>query len=454
MFAAQTPAVYADSTQDLIDALVTKGVLTEDEGALLGKGRKAEKKSEGIVKKGSSFELVSPDGDSNIKLSGRVQGDFRTFDIGNGDTGDAKAADTWDLRRAYLGVSGTYNKYYGYKVNLSAGSSTILDEAYVNFKWWKPANIQVGQFKFPMSLEERTSSRFLNFTERSYVNNSAITAGKEQGLMIFGSPTKGLNYGIGFANGYGQNVDNASDSFDDFQYIGHIDADFATMNKWKGKIAHIGFNYAFHDMNPDYIDDLTKQQTIGKGQEFFKVSTSSGGALSNLTKAERTNIGAELALASGPLKFQAEYAQASFDTNLGSEQDINTYYAEVGWLITGEDYSNSFKSKGMGGKFDRIKPNSNFDPETGKGIGAWEVMAGVSRFDAKDITSSSTGLRIASSDTSEADSWRLGLKFIPDPNSRIMISYINTDFDTAISTGNNSNIDDEKAVNIRFQYDF
>jgi len=44
MFAAQTPVVYADSTQDLIDALVTKGVLTEDEGALLGKGRQAEKK--------------------------------------------------------------------------------------------------------------------------------------------------------------------------------------------------------------------------------------------------------------------------------------------------------------------------------------------------------------------------------------------------------------------------
>ena len=35
---------FADSTEDLIDALVTKGVLTEDEGALLLKGRKAEKK--------------------------------------------------------------------------------------------------------------------------------------------------------------------------------------------------------------------------------------------------------------------------------------------------------------------------------------------------------------------------------------------------------------------------
>ena len=38
---------FADSTEDLIDALVTKGVLTEDEGALLSKGRKAEKKKRG-----------------------------------------------------------------------------------------------------------------------------------------------------------------------------------------------------------------------------------------------------------------------------------------------------------------------------------------------------------------------------------------------------------------------
>ena len=34
MFAAQIPLVYADSTQDLIDALVVKGVLTEDEASL------------------------------------------------------------------------------------------------------------------------------------------------------------------------------------------------------------------------------------------------------------------------------------------------------------------------------------------------------------------------------------------------------------------------------------
>ena len=60
--------VYADSTQDLIDALITKGVLTEDEGALLAKGRKAEKKNEGKVGFKNGFKLESPDGESNMKI--------------------------------------------------------------------------------------------------------------------------------------------------------------------------------------------------------------------------------------------------------------------------------------------------------------------------------------------------------------------------------------------------
>ena len=90
--------------------------------------------------------------------------------------------------------------------------------------------------------------------------------------------------------------------------------------------------------------------------------------------------------------------------------------------------------------------------------GAWELVAGYSKFDASDITSSTAGMQLNSStaNTNEADTYRLGLKFIPDPNTRIMLSYVNTDFD-----GENKNIavagstmDDERAINIRMQYDF
>ena len=78
-------------------------------------------------------------------------------------------------------------------------------------------------------------------------------------------------------------------------------------------------------------------------------------------------------------------------------------------------------------------------------------MAGVSKFDASDVTTTSAGFTRAATDTSEADSWRVGLKFIPDANTRILVNYINTDFDTAINSTTNKN---EKALNVRMQYDF
>ena len=446
MFAAQTPAVYADSTQDLIDALVTKGVLTEDEGALLGKGRASEKKSEGSVSK--KLELVSPDGKSTMKLSGRVQLDFRHF----AEVDDTvNKPDTFDLRRAYLGVSGKYNEFIGYKVNLTAGSdsSTKLDEAYLNLGYFKPVQFMFGQFKTSMSLEARTSSRFINFTERSYVNmgteaDGYLTTGKQTGVQIHGTPTKGLNYSIAAINGYGQNVDMSDAENDNFMYIFHADTDLATMNKWKGKVVHLGASYATQKDVDLTLFTAPSQATIAKGQSFFGTAANSPGEL------DRSTVGLEAAFANGPWKIQAEYVTTELDSNV-NEQDISASYIDVAWLITGENYSDSYKSKSTGGKFDRIKPKSNFNPENGKGIGAWEVALGYSTFDASDFTSSSAGYSLSANKTNEADSLRAGLKWILDPNTRIMLTYVSTDFETAInSTGD----DKENAINIRTQFDF
>ena len=444
---------FSDTTEDLINALIVKGVLTEKEGSLLAKQAKAEKKNNGRVKfkKGGGLSFESGDGESNLKIAGRIQLDYRNFDTGNGSSANSKAADGFDVRRAYLGVAGTANKYYGYKFVGSFGSSTKLDEGYLEFKHIKKAKLRIGQFKMPMSLEERTSSRFLNFTERSYVNNGSLTAGKEVGIMLHGTPSKGINYAFAITNGYGQNVDMADDRNDGLEWMIHVDTDLAKRNKWKDQIAHLGVSYS-HQSDMDLTSTATKQQTLGKGQEFFK-SKLSGAA----TDISRSRYGLELALAKGNKKFQSEFATASWDTSLGSSQDVKAFYADVGILLTGESYSKSYKSKSAGGKFDRIKPNRNFNQTTMSG-GAWELVAGYSKFDASDITSSTAGMQLNSStaNTNEADTYRLGLKFIPDPNTRIILSYVNTDFDgenkeIAVS---GATMDDERAINIRMQYDF
>ena len=446
MFAAQTPAVYADSTQDLIDALVTKGVLTEDEGALLGKGRQAEKKSEGSVSK--KLELVSPDGKSSVKLSGRVQMDYRYFDA-SPEFKDEE--DEFSMRRVYLGAGGKWNKHIGYKANLELSSgSMILGEAYLNLGYFKPAQLTFGQFKTSMSLEERTSSRFTNFTERSYVNNAGITEGKDTGVMIHGTPTKGFNYSLAVVNGYGMNKSMSDNNDDSLAYIAHADVDLATMNKWKDKVFHIGASAKMHDIDVDnYMTNVKMEQsTIGKGYKFYAASANSG-----VTDTDLSTFGGELAFASGPWKIQGEYATTNLDSNL-DDQDIKAYYVEAGWLITGENYSDSYKSKSMGGKFDRIKPNSNFNPENGKGIGAWEVALGYSKFDASDITEASAGYDITAAMANEAKTWRAGLKWILDPNTRMMLSYVDTDFDVSGNTSTYTGITDEQAINFRAQFDF
>jgi phosphate-selective porin OprO/OprP len=446
MFAAQTPAVYADSTQDLVDALVTKGVLTEDEGALLGKGRQAEKKSEGSVSK--KLEIVSPDGESTLKLSGRVQMDYRHF-TASPDSKDEE--DEFSMRRVYLGAGGKWNKYIGYKANLELSSgSMILGEAYVNLGYFKPAQLTFGQFKTSMSLEERTSSRFTNFTERSYVNNTTITEGKDTGVMLHGTPTKGFNYSLAVVNGYGMNNSMDDNDDDSLAYIAHADVDLATMNKWKGKVFHIGASAKMHDIDVDhYMTKVDiKQSTIGKGSSFFDATANSG-----VTDTDLRTFGGELAFANGPWKVQAEYASTNFDSNL-DDQDIKAYYLEAGWLITGENYSDSYKSKSMGAKFDRIKPKSNFNPENGKGIGAWEVALGYSKFDATDFNEASAGYDITAAMANEAKTWRAGLKWILDPNTRFMLAYVDTDFDVSGNTSTYTGILDEQAVNFRAQFDF
>jgi len=446
MFAAQIPLVYADSTQDLIDALVVKGVLTEDEASLLTKGRKAEKKSEGTVSK--KLELVSPDGKSSVKLSGRVQADYRYFDA-SPESKDEE--DEFSMRRVYLGASGKWNEYIGYKANLELSSgSMILGEAYLNLEYFEPAQLTFGQFKTSMSLEERTSSRFLNFTERSYVNNAGITEGKDTGVMLHGTPTKGFNYSLAAVNGYGMNNGMSDNNDDSLAYIGHVDVDLATMNKWEGKVFHIGASAKMQDIDvSNYMSTVKMSQgSIGKGSTFYTASANSG-----VTETDLRTFGGELAFANGPWKVQGEYATTNFDSNI-DDQDIKAYYLEAAWLITGENYADSYKSKSMGGKFDRIKPNSNFNPENGKGIGAWEVALGYSKFDASDVTEASAGYDITAAMANEAKSWRAGLKWILDPNTRMMLSYVDTDFDVSGNTSTYTGINDEQAINFRAQFDF
>lgn len=452
----------ADSTDDILNALIAKGVLTEEEGALLQKGRAGEKEA-AEKKKASDIKASFKDGikwesgdkANSMSVNGRIQLDYRNYGEQGGTAANDKTADTFDVRRAYLGAKGTFNKYYDWEVTADFGQAvgstaagyTPLDVAYMNIHWWDQVQFQFGQFKMPFSLEERTSSRFIDFQERSFVNNSSLTPGKERGAMIHGTPFKGVNYAVAFSTGQGKNTNEVSQIEDSNDTIFHVDANLAEMMEIKNSVIHVGASYANGDLP---VNKPGAQRTEARGVEFFAADDNFAG-----TKMERTRQGFETALAYGPVKFQGEYSKTNFDNKGGTTKydvDMDAYYAEVLWLVTGENYADSYKK----GKFDRIKPKSDFDPEFKGGIGAIEIGARYSNFDASDfkLTNAAGTGKLKAGTTNGADSWTLGLKWMPTANSRFLLNYVKTDFDQVVTYNTGKSSKDDKALMFRAQYDF
>jgi phosphate-selective porin OprO and OprP len=77
----------ADSATDIVDALVSKGVLTEEEGKLITKGHTSKTAVTPVVKeKDGAFTLESANARNSIQLTGRMHLDYRDSDIdGRGD---------------------------------------------------------------------------------------------------------------------------------------------------------------------------------------------------------------------------------------------------------------------------------------------------------------------------------------------------------------------------------
>jgi phosphate-selective porin OprO/OprP len=373
------------------------------------------------------FTLESGDKQHSISLSGRIHADYRSF---SEDSTNANSADTFDVRRAYFGASGKLYNDWTFEVTSDVANSS-LEYAYLNYKSSDSLQFRIGAFKMPFSFEELTSSRFLDFQERSLVNG--FVPGKDQGLMVYGEPVKNtFAYAFAAMNGGGKNADEANSVVDDKDLIARAAANFAPMAGMTAGVLHLGVNYSIGTI-PGDVAPSSGVRTEGRGLTFF--TPAAPGAAPNETDRER--MGLEGVAAWGPIKFQAELLQANFENSAAAyDRDINSYYAAVSWLITGEKYADNYTLSGIRA----IKPNNPF--KKGGGTGAWEVGLRMSKLDASDLTAGQfTG-------TNEADAITVGLKWIPVTPVRFYLNYTQTDFDTPIAVSGGT-ADSEKAVTLR-----
>lgn len=184
-----TNAVASDKA--LIETLVSKGYLTQNEAAELKKGAPA------IIKpKSKAVEKLT--------ISGRLHYQYDYFNADNNGT-DLANANHFYFRRLRWGAKADLGNGWSGYLNLDfAGNNLSIDEAYVGLKYDPAAQFKFGYFKVPFGLEETTSSSKIKGVERSVANrffaDDIDFAGRHAGISVAGSFDNGFSYTAMLAN--------------------------------------------------------------------------------------------------------------------------------------------------------------------------------------------------------------------------------------------------------------
>ena len=494
----------ADSATDIVDALVSKGVLTEEEGKLITKGHTSKTAVTPVVKeKDGAFTLESANGRNSISLTGRMHLDYRDSDIdsiGGGrrdDRDTASLADQFELRRARLGVKGKFANDFKYEVVGNLPGTATIDVAYLDFAKYDAVQLRVGKFKQPFGLEQLTSSNNIALMERSYVDQTV--PGKKIGFQVMGSPKAGFTYALSSFQNHDAERDISGGNKLSAAARGTIN--FAEIMGNKEMIMHVGLagldsTYSVGVSNSSQTDvavsgsyrgTISSFRTPGRGVNNIFRAQVGGEACTDAgnyncssefsARVQNRAVGLEGIFASGPFKLVGEYSAGDYKgaTANGNtvSYDTKTYYVEGGWFITGEKYASSYKN----GVFSSFKPTNDFDLDKGN-LGAIEAIFRAEAYDVDDLSISGTSTanrvqgnlssyRNAGAERSEsrvsgtnsgAKTYTGGVRWILNPNVVVKANYSYTKFDHEFApidiNSSTRSVSDEKLLMFRTQYMF
>lgn len=417
--------------------------------------------SHGVVhidEKGVKFE--SKDGNFEMAINGRMQVDSQMNVAGQdgvagqggypnpqvgapGTSTTNQLADGTSLRRARLGVEGTFYKTFEYKFeyDFTRGNGSTaggVTDAYINWKGYDPLGVKLGQFKEPFSLEEATSNRWLTFIERNmsvnafsdnnnaYKIGAALTYAQPRWTAAGAIQTESVGNGTPTNNTTSQNINgnanrNGGSGDTGWELTGRL-----TGLPWfedKTKFVHVGVSGSERQINNNYTNaGLVASTNNSAGMSFnSQINTNvdrqailNTGNLTNGTAATGrrvdrvTRFGGEGAAVYGPFSAQAEYIQADISGQGYNGESLNGYYGYVSYFLTGE--SRNYKAKT--GAWDRIKPNRNFS--THGGWGAWETAIGY------DYLNLESGVIKGG----KASTGKIGLNWYPNSHVKFMLNFI------------------------------
>lgn len=382
--------------------------------------------------------------DVKVKASASTQTDLR-FHSYPEDTPFTKDDHNtnFEVRRARVDLSGSVGKIYNGKVSLELGSGNAkLKDAYINYKFFDPVHIQVGQFNVPFGNEATGSSMAQEFVEDSSIANT-INAGRDRGILVRGNAFDGIfTYDAGIINGSGENVAENNESMDFVMrtVVGSPPDSESFFQYW------LGFSFTSGSQKASDDDSIKlTTETVG-GTTLFRANLPAD------EKYSRTRYGfdATTLIGTGMLKF--EYLFADFDFTQSATISGGSVMASI--FLTGEQRAvkKSF--------FIHQTVESPFDWGAG-GFGALELAIRYSWFNVDSAFFTANGLLdgweavSASKYTDSGYALTTGVNWYPEERVRVMFNWVNAFADMPESAASTESSKGTKSIHqaflLRFQ---
>lgn len=399
----------------------------------------------------NGLRFESADKVYSLFIGGRFQFDtvgyLSTRSIRDNVPGTVPLEEGVSFRRIRLDMGGTIYKnveFYS-QIEFANGFSTTSagnrltsaanpTDMWVTFKELPViGNVRIGNHKPLYSFEHHTSSRYLNFMERSVGFDAfaeGFNGGFEPGVSIFDTyDEKRGTWGLGLfkttRSPLAWNVGR-----DETEVNGRVT--YLPVYDCDGRsLVHLGIGAAVRNLDDDQIRFRARFDARNSPGAFTSLASDTG-----LLYGDRQQLLIpEFAAVFGPLSFQSElytsWVQGAARPNPDGTRSANrgnaflwSAYGEVHYFLTGEHREYNRDS----GAFTRVVPLRPFawDRSGVSGWGAWQLAA---RYSYLDLNSGAiSGGRL--------HDWTLGVNWFMNPNMKAQFNYFLTKRDSPTPLGN------------------
>ncbi|HUD71830.1 MAG TPA: porin [Dongiaceae bacterium] len=415
------PAARIETLEERLRILERKEELAREQAA-----EKAKSAASVAVGK-DGFSIRSADGAASLRIRGYVQADAQAALHDE----DLPAIDTFVLRRVRPIFEGGVGRFFEFKLMPDFGAgTTVLQDAFMDWKFGKSARLRAGKFKSPVGLERLQSATDLLFVVREAPTN--LVPNRDLGLLMHGEPWEGLLvWDAGILNGVpdGGSADgDVSDGKDGEARLFVL--------PWKrtaiGALQGLGFGMAAtygHNDGTPRATGLSTYKTPGGLDSFAwrndgTQATAPTAAGTTVADGRRVRVAPQASWFAGRFGSLLELVKVDQELTLGGTTDDlenRAWGVTVSCLLT--DDTTSYKG---------VTPKRPYDPGAHQ-WGAFEVVArsGALRVDDDAFPIFADPARAAR----VARDRGLGFNWYLNRNFRIMLDYIETRFDGGAAAG-------------------